>query len=333
MDDQTPSPIPTSEQATAVPALISKPPTEEEVAEASEKKEVSARFMDALNSLLDPKAKTISGSFLSTSPASVVARLINLVPRLSQSDGDESEYEQAILAAKLLLNNPGSAGTVALILDDMDYQRSRNSPIYAVMSGLVLSAIGVFIFLLATLGILSWAYSGIENQNLRVAVHNIFDSLASSPLFVSIVFGMLGSVVSILLRLSDFQSATRRSRQFLRMTGFMLPIVGAVFAAITCSIFASGIINFSFAGGTGSLPPKGPYFYMVVGFLSGFSERFTRGLLGSAENAISAGWPEKPQPVPASQNVSGRPSDAAPPPRQPSRRQRSAIRRQPAQSG
>jgi hypothetical protein len=50
-------------------------------------------------------------------------------------------------------------------------------------------------------------------------------------------------------------------------------------------MFRSGIINFAFAGS--AAPVGDTYFYMVLGFLSGFSERFTRGLLGSAEDAFT----------------------------------------------
>lgn len=122
---------------------------------------------------------------------------------------------------------------------------------------------------------------------LGVAI-NVMLGFAMKPLIVSAVFGMLGSIVSILLRLSEFELATRRSRQFLLMTGFMLPFVGAIFASVTCALFASGIINFNFAnGGQGTVGINNPYFYVVVGFLSGFSERFTRGLLGKAESSLT----------------------------------------------
>src|SRR5215475_7145807 len=94
---------------------------------------------------------------------------------------------------------------------------------------------------------------------------------------------MLGAAVSVLLRLSEFEKATRRSRHFLRMTGMMLPFVGAVFASVTCAVFQSGIVNVGAAVGNNSLP----YFFIVIGFLSGFSERFTRGLLGAAESSLT----------------------------------------------
>ena len=75
---------------------------------------------------------------------------------------------------------------------------------------------------------------------------------------VASVFGMLGAVVSVLLRLSEFENAQRRSRQFLRMTGVVLPLVGVVFAIVTCALFASNLINFSFGPAVTPRPGSTP---------------------------------------------------------------------------
>ncbi|MCR6630064.1 MAG: hypothetical protein NVV74_08420 [Magnetospirillum sp.] len=91
-------------------------------------------------------------------------------------------------------------------------------------------------------------------------------------------------MVSALLRLSEFEEAKRRSRQYLRLTGWVLPIIGATFAGVTFAMFKSGIVNFQPGGDGGHTE-----FFMVIGFLSGFSERFTRGLLGAAETSLTAG--------------------------------------------
>jgi len=90
---------------------------------------------------------------------------------------------------------------------------------------------------------------------------------------VAAIFGILGSVVSILLRLSEFEGATRRSRQFLGMTGAMLPLVGGIFACVTCALVASGIINFNFAAknsgttGTGSVESFGSAAIANISFM------------------------------------------------------------------
>jgi len=110
----------------------------------------------------------------------------------------------------------------------------------------------------------------------------LLENVIAHPIFLAALFGILGSIVSLILRLSEFERSSKRSRQFLRMTGMLLPIVGGVFAIVSCAMYRSHVISF--------LSPAtidkdtGMYFYIVIGFLSGFSERFTRSLLVSLED-------------------------------------------------
>jgi hypothetical protein len=191
-----------------------------------------------------------------------------------------------------------NAQTVNDIIDDIDFSTSKNSPIYSVMRGLAKSVGYQFVLLVVLLVASSIPSIYIAATNPAETSVVLEDAWANSltllghPFVIAIIFGVFGSVVSILLRLSEFEGATRKSRQFLMMTGAMLPLVGAIFGAVTCALFASGIINFQFANAGAPVNGiEGPYFWVVVGFLSGFSERFTRGLLGKAESAV-AGGPE-----------------------------------------
>lgn len=220
----------------------------------------------------------------------VLARLIILARKLAGTENGPGLYHQAFLAASLFKANRGDPAPVAMVLDDIDFSTSRNTPIYTVMRGLVLSVSCLCAAAFLLFGISSLVYARSAGITWQAALAGPYLGILTSPLLIAVTFGMLGSVVSILLRLSEFENATRRSRQFLKMTGVMLPLVGAIFASVTCALFASGIINFNFAANPGSAAGavSNPYFYVVVGFLSGFSERFTRGLLGTAEKALSS---------------------------------------------
>ena len=72
---------------------------------------------------IPPSTTTIFGNNIN-----VVARLINLTARLSQMENDSHLYQQAYLAATLLKSKPDSFTTVSMVLDDIDYATSRNSP-------------------------------------------------------------------------------------------------------------------------------------------------------------------------------------------------------------
>ena len=97
---------------------------------------------------------------------------------------------------------------------------------------------------------------------------------------VAALFGMLGGFANLLMRLGEFETIRGRSRQFLELTGTTLPISGGIFASVVASLLASKII-------TVGISEFSIWLYIVIGFLAGFSERFTRNLLRIAETQFS----------------------------------------------
>ena len=102
---------------------------------------------------------------------------------------------------------------------------------------------------------------------------------------VAAVCGMLGSVISILLRLSEFETTKGRSQMFLVLTGATLPLVGGVFGAFVAALLSAKVVNIQI-GGTEA---QNTWLYVVLGFLSGFSERFSRGFISIAEDRLGPG--------------------------------------------
>lgn len=262
--------------------------------EAEAREEYERPFLQTLDALVSDKLSAAANKSMSTGQPTVLARLVNLSRKLSELEDARGLYQQATIAARLLKASDANAQTVNDIIDDIDFSTSKNSPIYSVMRGLAKSVGYQFILLIVFL-VASSTPSIYLAATRPEATPVVLDeawrnsmSLLAHPFVIAIIFGVFGSVVSILLRLSEFEVATRKSRQFLMMTGAMLPLVGALFGAVTCALFASGIVNFQFANPGAAVTGIGnPYFYIVIGFLSGFSERFTRGLLGRAENGIT----------------------------------------------
>src|SRR5438046_3252466 len=109
-------------------------------------------------------------------------------------------------------------------------------------------------------------------------------------LLLSTSAGAVGALISVLSRMSGgddrFSVDFEVGRPLLRRLGLYKPFVGAVFGVGTYFLILSGV-----------LPAKTSnhelYFYGVVAFLAGFSERFTGVIFG---NAVGLGGAVAPPP-------------------------------------
>lgn len=99
--------------------------------------------------------------------------------------------------------------------------------------------------------------------------------------------GAVGALVSVLSRMSSggdkFSVDFEVGRPLLRRLGLYKPLVGSVFGVGLYFLLVSGILLTEQPHG------KAIYFYAVVAFLAGFSERFTGVMFGSAERLLSGG--------------------------------------------
>jgi hypothetical protein len=163
------------------------------------------------------------------------------------------------------------------VAKNVRFAASTSAALGEVMRGLVL-------FVLAIVGLSDLALTPLSflHGDFVRAVWAVLDE--NPQILVGTGFGILGSIVSLLLRLPEFEIMQGRSRQFLLLTGCTLPIVGGTFAAVISALFASHVISFSLSGTDPGTPDIRLFF--LIGFLSGFSERFSRGLLTSVENRL-----------------------------------------------
>jgi hypothetical protein len=110
----------------------------------------------------------------------------------------------------------------------------------------------------------------------------LFKNLFASNVAIASFFGFCGGIVSLLLRLPEFEVLKGKSREFLMAIGATQPIIGVFFAFVLGALFSAKIINISIGGSSG----LSPWFFVVLGFLAGFSERFTKKLLNVAESHL-----------------------------------------------
>jgi hypothetical protein len=108
--------------------------------------------------------------------------------------------------------------------------------------------------------------------------------------------GAIGALVSVLSRMSGgtdkFSVDFEVGRPLLRRLGLYKPLVGSVFGLALYFLLVSGILM--------TRPPQAKttiYFYAVVAFLAGFSERFTGVMFGNAERLLSGDGDSGPPPA------------------------------------
>ena len=111
--------------------------------------------------------------------------------------------------------------------------------------------------------------------------------------FAAAMFGGLGSVVSLLLRIGSFEAVRGRSSLYLFLFGLVQPIIGLIIGGVVGAALAAHLINVSFQH-TEENAPVNVYFVAVVGFLCGFSERVAKTALATAGRAV--GIEEEPPP-------------------------------------
>jgi hypothetical protein len=161
------------------------------------------------------------------------------------------------------------------------------SPLWAALLGAALSVVATT-YLLFGLAVLLSSYSRAE--------------VPIDPLvFAFMAFGAMGgAITSVLTRLDDFAAMGRAKIELVFLNALVKPIV-AVFLAITVvALFSSDAVNIAgFDIKVADIDPKNSEYlkqlaiFWSVGFLSGFSERFARDVVGRVDPAGEA-----PQPKP-----------------------------------
>ncbi|MCP4374384.1 MAG: hypothetical protein GY797_40725 [Deltaproteobacteria bacterium] len=101
-----------------------------------------------------------------------------------------------------------------------------------------------------------------------------------SGLFISVaLFGFFGSMASIMVRLKSFSNEKNRDPAILFFTGVCKPFVGLVFALVIFAMIEGGLIPIT-------VPENEFFFYIALGFISGFSERFAKDAVGIVEDNL-----------------------------------------------
>lgn len=121
------------------------------------------------------------------------------------------------------------------------------------------------------------------------ALATLFSSVSvpdvDSKLFVGcLIAGSLGAVMSVLMRMSSgkLQVSHEFGREYLSKLGFARPFIGAIFALLLYFAFKGNLLQQISVPD----PDKGEFaFFVTSGFLIGFSERFAKEIVRTAESS------------------------------------------------
>jgi hypothetical protein len=165
----------------------------------------------------------------------------------------------------------------------------RPLPILRSSSPAIQVVLGLALLLLVANGGSAFAYRVLSSEQ------TLLFGLPLRTLLLVGLCGAIGSVVSMLTRLGDFEKLRGASRTSMLMLGFFKPVVGMYSALFCFALMKSGLLPLQAAS-----PEAELYLYMSVCFLVGFSERLAQDMFARAEESFSS--------------ASGKARPASPPP-------------------
>jgi hypothetical protein len=162
------------------------------------------------------------------------------------------------------------------------------TPLTAVMSGLLT------IFVILTV-VTSVVFQGhvLASQSSERAQETyswllMLKGVPIQPIMLIVHAAVIGSVASVLTRLSKFLSLTAFNPLLIYFSVLTRPIIAIVFAIFVYTVMKAGVIS---SLGVDLQGPSAPYFAWAIGFLCGFSERFARDIVTRASAPLGAPEP------------------------------------------
>ncbi len=144
--------------------------------------------------------------------------------------------------------------------------------------------------------------------------------------FVSLVAGSIGAVVSVMSRMMKSEGLTlnhEAGRLHLMLLGGIRPLIGAVFGVVVFALIVADLIPLKNAAFMNNALPteeadkaQALFFFAVIAFLAGFSERWAQDMLTVGQGGLGAGLEEDEhehaeEQLPLEERRRGAPGDSA----------------------
>jgi hypothetical protein len=160
------------------------------------------------------------------------------------------------------------------------------TPIQTVVCGILSTFLLVFVAILS----LDQVHATLQSLGSPLQeAHPIAELMQLLPLpqiFVLVIAAFTGAIVSVLARFRYFLHAARTAPLLVYVTVATKPFVSIAFASFIYAIVACGLVSLP---GVDLTAAGGEYIIWVIGFLSGFSERFVQDFVAQADRIAGAG--------------------------------------------
>lgn len=214
-----------------------------------------------------------------------LARLLSIVQEAQAKQLEKVAHEAQVAMQGLLRPKPKLqfARTVRYRLEMELLRHNGLATRYIVRwsSGNPVAIVGLGVLLTCLIGLVHWSVL----PHLPAWFASPLFAAESATLTTVAAAAFLGGVVSLLSRMREFSKLRDFDPIFLFWNGLLKPYVGIIFA-----IFVFAFLKSEFVPAV-KLGSDTIYVWWVVGFLSGFSERFTRDIISKSEGAFSGGRP------------------------------------------
>jgi hypothetical protein len=162
------------------------------------------------------------------------------------------------------------------------------TPLTAVMSGLLT----IFVILTVVTSIILQGHL-LASQSSERAQETyswllMLKGVPIGPIMLIVHAAFIGSVVSVLTRISEFLSLTAFNPLLIYFSVLTRPFIAIVFAIFVYTVMKAGVIS---SLGVDLSGPSATYFGWAIGFLCGFSERFAKDIVARASGPLGASEP------------------------------------------
>lgn len=217
----------------------------------------------------------------------LLAKILNLLQDIDKLN-DTSLISSAEIALISLLKEKNYI-LAEKIYEELKWKvRLYNNPLLGLIMGSspisIRISFGLATFLFSCVLVL-WILLGILQPVIELAATT--SGLPSKDighgllLFCWISFmGALGSGISILLRINELSSQKFSDPLLPFFNGFLKPITGMSLAIVTVAFLKAGFLPIEIKA------DKEIYFFTILAFVTGFSERFAKDILARAETVI-----------------------------------------------